>query len=225
MFRYYFIFCIFFISNIFSQEISPIQSFTASDYNADIQNWMITQTEDNSIVVANSSGILHYNGDWNFYPSSKNTIVRSVKSFDNKIYSGTFEDFGYWLKSSTGQYVYASLPDLLRLDVIEDEEFWDIHEISNWIVFQSLSRLIFLDRVSNEYRIISPGGDISNSFEINNSIYFHMPKQGIFTVIAGKVVPFSTNKFFRDNIVIDFFKIGSDFIVLTEDKGFYRGIT
>ena len=222
MFRYYFIILIFFISNIFSQEISPIQSFTASDYNADIQNWMITQAEDNSIVVANSSGILHYNGDWNFYPSSKNTIVRSVKSLGNKIYSGTFEDFGYWLRSSTGQYVYTSLPKLLSLDVIEDEEFWDIHEISNWIVFQSLSRLIFLDRDSNEYRIISPGGDISNSFEINKSIYFHMPKQGIFTVIAGKVVPFSTNKFFRDNIVVDFFKIGSDFIVLTEDKGFYK---
>ena len=222
MFRYYFIFCIFFISNIFSQEISPIQSFTASDYNADIQNWMITQTEDNSIVVANSSGILHYNRDWNFYPSLKNTIVRSVKSFDNKIYSGTFEDFGYWFRSSTGEYIYTSLPDILELDVIEDEEFWDIHQISSWIVFQSLSRLIFLDRVSNEYRIISPGGDISNSFEINNSIYFHMPKQGIFTVIAGKVVPFSTNKFFRDNIVVDFFKIGSNFIVLTEDKGFYK---
>ena len=222
MFRYYFILLIFFISNIFSQEISPIQSFTASDYNADIQNWMITQAEDNSIVVANSSGILHYNRDWNFYPSSKNTIVRSVKSIGNKIYSGTFEDFGYWLRSSTGQYMYTSLPELLRLDVIEDEEFWDIHEISNWIVFQSLSRLIFLDRDSNEYRIISPGGDISNSFEINKSIYFHMPKQGIFTVIAGKVVPFSTNKFFRDNIVVDFFKIGSDFIVLTEDKGFYK---
>jgi len=222
MFRYYFILLILFVSNIFSQEISPIQSFTASDYDADIQNWMITQAEDNSIVVANSSGILHYNRDWNFYPSSNNTIVRSVKSLGNKIYSGTFEDFGYWLRSSTGQYVYTSLPELLSLDVIEDEEFWDIHEISNWIVFQSLSRLIFLDRDSNEYRIISPGGDISNSFEINKSIYFHMPKQGIFTVIAGKVVPFSTNKFFRDNIVVDFFKIGSDFIVLTEDKGFYK---
>ena len=222
MFRYYFVLLISFVSNIFSQEISPIQSFTASDYNAGIQNWMITQAEDNSIVVANSSGILHYNGDWNFYPSSNNTIVRSVKSLGNKIYSGTFEDFGYWLRSLTGQYVYTSLPKLLNLDVIEDEEFWDIHEISNWIVFQSLSRLIFLDRDSNEYRIISPGGDISNSFEINKSIYFHMPKQGIFTVIAGKVVPFSTNKFFRDNIVIDFFKIGSDYIVLTEDKGFYK---
>jgi AraC family chitin signaling transcriptional activator len=76
MFRYYFILLIFFISNIFSQEISPIQSFTASDYDGDIQNWMITQAEDNSIVVANSSGILHYNRDWNFYPSSKNTIFR-----------------------------------------------------------------------------------------------------------------------------------------------------
>ena len=110
MFRYYLILLIFFVSNIFSQEISPIQSFTAADYKADIQNWMITQAEDNSIVVANSSGILHYNRDWNFYPSSKNTIVRSVKSLGKKIYSGTFEDFGYWLQSSTGQYVYTSLP-------------------------------------------------------------------------------------------------------------------
>lgn len=209
-------------SNIFSQEISPIQSFTADDYNAGIQNWMITQADDNSIVIANSAGIIHYNGDWNFYSSPTNTIVRSVKSIDNKIYSGTFEDLGYWIRSSTGQYFYYSLTDILDFEVNEDEVFWDIHEISNWIVFQSLTRLIFLDRNSNEYRVISPGGDISNSFEINKSIYFHMPQQGIFTVIAGKVVPFSTNKFFRDNIVVDFFKIDSDFIVLTEDKGFYK---
>ena len=74
--------------------------------------------------------------------------------------------------------------------------------------------------MNTEY--LETGGDISNSFEINKSIYFHMPKQGIFTVIQGKVVPFSTNKFFRDNIVVDFFKIGSDFIPLTEDKGFYK---
>ena len=169
MFRINLILFILYFSNIFSQEISPIQSFTADDYNAGIQNWMITQADDNSIVIANSAGIIHYNGDWNFYSSPTNTIVRSVKSIDNKIYSGTFEDLGSWIISSTGQYFYNSLTDILDFEVNEDEVFWDIHEISNWIVFQSLSRLIFLDRNSNEYRVISPGGDISNSFEVNKS--------------------------------------------------------
>ena len=222
MFRYYFILIICSIYNVFSQEIPPIQTFTPNDYNAGIQNWMISQAEDHSIVVANGSGILHFNSDWNYYPTTGFTLTRSVKSIGNKVYSGSFEDFGYWIKSSNGKYFYNSLPKILDLTVDEDEEFWDIYEISNWIVFQSLSRLIFVDIETSEYRVISPGGNISNSFKINNSIYFHMPKQGIFTVIAGKVVPFSTNKFFRENIVIDFYKIGSDFIVLTEEKGFYK---
>ena len=57
---------IFFWFSIYSQEIPPIQSFQPDDYDADIQNWMITQSDDGSIVVANSSGILTYNGFGNF---------------------------------------------------------------------------------------------------------------------------------------------------------------
>jgi len=67
MFKYYSILIIFSISNIYSQEIPPIQNFTPNDYNAGIQNWMISQAKDHSIVVANGSGILHFNSDWNFY--------------------------------------------------------------------------------------------------------------------------------------------------------------
>ena len=38
MFKYYSILIIFSISNIYSQEIPPIQNFTLNDYNAGIQN-------------------------------------------------------------------------------------------------------------------------------------------------------------------------------------------
>ncbi len=79
---------VFFLFSIHSQEIPPIQSFQPDDYDADIQNWMITQSDDGSIVVANSSGVLTYNGSWKFYESPNSTIIRSVKYIDGKIYSG-----------------------------------------------------------------------------------------------------------------------------------------
>ena len=93
----------------------PIQNFTPNDYNAGIQNWMISQADDHSIVVANGDGILHFNSDWNHYPTTGFTLTRSIKSIGDKVYSGSTEDFGYWLKSSNGYYVYYSLPQILDL--------------------------------------------------------------------------------------------------------------
>jgi DNA-binding CsgD family transcriptional regulator len=208
--------------SIYSQDIPPIQSFQSDDYDADIQNWMITQSDDGSIVVANSSGILTYNGSWKFYESPNNTVIRSVKYLDGNIYSGKNTDFGFWSKNSKGEYSYTSIPEKFDFELIEDEEFWDIKKLRNWIVFQSLSRLIFVDPSSQNIKVIEPGGAITKSFEIDKSLFFHMPDQGIFTVKDGSVTPFLTNKIFRDNVVINMFKIDDEYIILTENKGFYK---
>ena len=219
--KFYYIF-LFLAFSVFSQEIPPIQSFSPDDYKADIQNWMITQTNNNSIVVANGSGILIYNGSWTVYQSPNETIVRSVKAINNKIYSGMTEDFGYWQQSSNGVYTYFSIPDKFNFEVIEDEEFWDIHELENWIVFRSLSRIIFVDKTNDQIKVLKPGGSISSSFVINKSLYFHMPDQGIFTVKDGSIVPFSTNKFFRDNSFVEMFEINDEYIVLTQNDGLFK---
>lgn len=213
---------IFFWFSIYSQDIPPIQSFQPDDYDADIQNWMITQSDDGSIVVANSSGILTYNGSWKFYESPNSTVIRSVKYLDGNIYSGKNTDFGFWSKNSKGEYSYTSIPEKFNFELIEDEEFWDIKKLRNWIVFQSLSRLIFVDPSSKNIKVIEPGGAITKSFEIDKSLFFHMPDQGIFTVKDGSVTPFLTNKIFRDNVVINMFKIDNEYIILTENAGFYK---
>ena len=106
--------------------------------------------------------------------------------------------------------------------MIEDEEFWDIKKLRNWIVFQSLSRLIFVDPSSQNIKVIEPGGAITKSFGIDKSLFFHMPDQGIFTVKDGSVTPFLTNKIFRDNVVINMFKIEDEYIIITENTGFYK---
>ena len=108
MLKYIFTFFSFF--NIFSQELSPIQSFEMDDYGAAGQNWMTTQSDDGSIFFANSDGLLKYNGNtWSLYKSSKKTIMRSVKSINNIIYTGENDDFGFWEKNNNGSYSYNSI--------------------------------------------------------------------------------------------------------------------
>ena len=58
---------------VFSQEISPIQSFNMDDYSANGQNWMITQSDDDSMFFANNDGLLTYNGNlWSLYKTPNN---------------------------------------------------------------------------------------------------------------------------------------------------------
>ena len=142
MIKYIFTLLSFF--TLFSQELSPIQSFGMDDYNAAGQNWMISQSDDGSVFFANSDGLLKYNGSlWSTYKSAKNTIIRSVKNINNIIYTGQVDDFGFWSKNNNGSYSYTSIPDNSDFELIDDEEFWNILEFKNWIVFQSLSRLVF----------------------------------------------------------------------------------
>ena len=69
-------FLLFVYLNIYSQELSPIQSFKVDDYNASGQNWMISQSNNGDMFFANNDGLLVYNGNkWYSYGSLNNTII------------------------------------------------------------------------------------------------------------------------------------------------------
>ena len=81
-------FLLFIYLNIYSQELSPIQSFKVDDYNASGQNWMISQSSNGNLYFANNDGLLKYNGNkWSLYPSPKGTIIRSVNYINDKAIS------------------------------------------------------------------------------------------------------------------------------------------
>jgi len=111
----------------FSQELPPIQVFTPQMYEADNQNWAIAQSLDKHLYIGNNRGLLEYNGaTWQFYPSPNETIIRSVAIHDNKIYTGCYMEFGYWLRNDMGVLEYTSLSKSLNIKMIEDEHFWKI---------------------------------------------------------------------------------------------------
>ena len=129
-------------TTILSQELPPITNYSTEVYKAGTQNWSITESSNNFIYIANNEGLLEYNGSyWLLHPSPNNTIVRSVCAVENKIYSGSYMEFGYWEPGADGMQQYNSLTTTLDIKLIEDEQFWSITPYNKWILFQSLSRI------------------------------------------------------------------------------------
>jgi len=68
-----------FYSQLNSQELPPIDTYSTSDYHAENQNWDISQAANKHIYIANNKGLLEFNGEkWQLYPSPNETILRSV---------------------------------------------------------------------------------------------------------------------------------------------------
>ena len=63
------------------------------------------------MFFANNDGLLVYNGNkWYSYSFTSNTIIRSVNSINDIVYTGENTDFGFWIKQKNGSYIYTSIP-------------------------------------------------------------------------------------------------------------------
>ncbi|MCH1546995.1 MAG: hypothetical protein L7S44_00380, partial [Flavobacteriaceae bacterium] len=193
-------------------------SYTPEEYNGANQNWMIDGSIDNKILFSNSEGLLVYDGTtWVKHNSPNGSLIRSVKFIDDLIYTGAHSDFGYWEKLSNGTLYYTSLIKKLNLNLEEDEEFWKILTLDNWIIFQSLHRFIFLDKNSKEVKYLKIDDTIITSFVINNQIYFSL-QSGFFKLINGQPVQI-INK--TSSPIVNAFKTNDGLLFLTENDGFY----
>ena len=215
-----FLILFFFSLSIYTQSFPPIQSYTPQEYSAANQNWKISETSKNEILFANSEALLLFNGtSWNNYSSPNGSIVRSVKNIDDKIYIGSHSDFGFFQKSNNGVLVYTSLVEKLNLIIEEDEEFWNIMTLDNWIIFQSISRLIFIDKNSNDVKYLKLKGIINNSFSIEKQIYIAL-NTGLFKLVNGQSELVIESSQLPSQIV-NIFNSANGLLILTSQHGFY----
>ena len=215
-----FLILFFFSLSIYTQSFPPIQSYTPQEYSAANQNWKISETSKNEILFANSEALLLFNGtSWNNYSSPNGSIVRSVKNIDDKIYIGSHSDFGFFQKSNSGVLVYTSLVEKLHLIIEDDEEFWNIMTLDNWIIFQSISRLIFIDKNNNDVKYLKLKGIINNSFSIEKQIYIAL-NTGLFKLVNGQSeLVIESNQL--PSQIVNIFNSENGLLILTSQHGFY----
>lgn len=204
-----------------AQELPPIENYSQEAYGAENQNWSISQSEEKHIYVANNSGLLEFNGaKWRLYPSPNNTIIRSVNVINNRIYTGSYMEFGFWEENDFGSLAYTSLSDTLSVPLVE-EDFWNIIDYDNWVLFQSLNRIYIYNTVNKSFNIINSKTQLPKIFTLDKSIYFQKINEGIFKIENGESVLVSENVILRNNILVNIFKVDDIVLFQTQQKGFY----
>ncbi len=192
-----------------AQGLPPIQNFAPVDYNAENQNWAISQASDKVIYIANSKGLLQYNGaQWTLYQSPFESVMRSVKVIGDKIYTGSYMEFGYWQKDDFGMLHYTSLSKKIYNSFIPDEEFWNILDIDNYIVFQSLKRIYIYDLREDSFNIIESETSLPKIFNLDQGLYFQRLNKGIYKIENGKDVLILDDEIVRNDEVINIFQTG-----------------
>lgn len=219
LFRIFFL-AISFIS--FSQERPPINVFSPKDYGAETQNWSISQSNEKYIYVANNKGLLEYNGaDWKLFLSPNETIIRSVNVIDNLIYTGSNNEFGYWQRNELGLLFYTSLSKSLEINFLEDEDFWNIVNVDDFILFQSLKRIYIYDKANSTFNIIDSDTILYKIFKVNGSIYFQKTKDGLYKIENGKSKLVSNDLVLQNNRLVNVFSKEGNLLIETENNGFY----
>lgn len=225
MSRLLFIICCFvscFIS-VNSQELPPIKSYHQDVYQGGNQNWMISQDAENNIFVANNEGLLKFDGSrWYLYPTPNETIMRSVYCDENRVYTGAYMDFGYWIKNEFGKYVYTSLSGKLKISLIEDEQFWGIIPHDDYILFQSLQRIYIYNSKTDTIQIVDPKSAIFKVYQTDNFIFFQCDS-GLYEIINGKPVSFlSNNQILNNKIIAIFESKDKELTLVTQNQGILK---
>ncbi|WP_299126778.1 triple tyrosine motif-containing protein [uncultured Winogradskyella sp.] len=206
----------------FTQEIPPIGIFTPQDYKAEDQNWSITQFKNNFIYAANNAGLLEYNGSsWRLFSSANNDILRSVTAVGDRIYSGGYMDFGYWIKDDYGDFQYTSLSSDRNISVKEDEEFWQIIDLEGYMLFQSLERIYIYNVTEDSFKIIESKVRINKMFKIEDTIYFQKDGVGLFKIENGKEILVFEAGFLNNQELINIYNTTEGLLLHTKFEGFF----
>lgn len=209
-------------SSLSAQELPPIQNYTPIDYDAGNQNWSISQSKKKNIYIANNSGLLEFNGaSWKNYGSPNGSTIRSVKAIDETVYTGCYMEFGSWEKNEKGDLIYTSISSNLDLPLLEDEEFWNILQFDDWVLFQSLERIYIYNTKDKSVKLVDAHSTKAHIFNFQGTIYFHSTSNGLFKLENGKSISVSDDPILKNFMVLGIFTVDDKPLLVTEAGDFY----
>lgn len=205
-----------------AQDILPfVENFSKSNHLGDNQVWNLTQGTDNAMCFANNHYFLRYNGvKWEKYTLPNKTIIRSVFADADIIYSGSYNEFGYW-KRISGKMIYHSLSknkNIFKQELI-NEEIWKIFKHKNLIYFQSFNELFVYD--GKTIKRLHVPYQISYCFIVDDKIYVASINKGVFVLENQKFVIQNQLKSLENKIIHGIEKRNNQCYFFTKTNGVF----
>ncbi|TDP00336.1 LuxR C-terminal-related transcriptional regulator [Flavobacterium sp. 245] len=215
------VFFFFIASHLQAQELLPfVENYNKSDYQGDNQIWNIAQGQDRAMYFANNHYLLRYDGVvWEKYSLPNKTIIRSILIEGDRIYSGSYKEFGYWHRKD-GKMVYVSITKNLRLfDEKDNEEIWKIFRFNGSLYFQSFNDVFIYD--GKHIKKIKFPFLISYCFVVDQNLYVASVDKGIFRMNGSKIANPKGWNVLKNTVVHAIEKYNGKTYIFTHKKGIF----
>lgn len=197
----FYVCCYFIILSLHGQHTPIITNYKATEYKAHHQNWSVTQAWNRKVFAANTFGLLSFDGNrWDLDKLKSNKLLRSVFARGERIYSGAFEEIGFWQEDACGRMHFHDLTSLVDGRLIKNEEFWHITAHGHSIFFQSFSVLLAYN--GKKIMPVTVPGSIMFLYFIGDTGYVQALEHGIYSIDKNlKTTLLPNTAFFRDKTI------------------------
>lgn len=205
--------------SILAQEIPAILTYERSDYGGGNKNWGFAEDDSGNLYVANTHGILIYNGlAWQLVRLPKNRVPRSIyRGFDNRIYVGGFETMGYIDRTDPANPVFVEIGQEILQGT--EEEIWHITGTDDQILFQSFSIMIFKDEDGLE--LYQPHDNIMFGHWVGNRLVVPQIRKGLYFFENGKELTITPDGIPDNAVITGFEQYRTGLVVSTRYHGLF----
>jgi len=198
----------------------PIINYKIYDYKAATQNWDVSVDDSGALYAANNQGLLYFNGEeWALYKLPNETIIRSVKVIGERIYTGSYQEFGFWKKNVYGILEYTSLTYLIVDHTFTNEEIWEIIPFGEGVVFRSFSTIFIYanEKVTN----IELDFLVNDLLVFKGELFISAGSSGVYKWKNSKVISMGVETALKDKVVSSLAPYKEGLLVGTNLDGCY----
>lgn len=206
--------------------IPPVYNYTTDHYNAGNQNWSIAQGSNGVLYFGNDNGMLSYDGvNWELHNLPNNLSVKSIlidSLYSNeRIYVGSFEEFGYFESNETNQLTYHSLRNTVEGYPFHNDEIWTIYPFKEKIYFQSFSAVFVYD--GKEVQTLKPyPSSVLYFFPVGDKMFAQLINNGFYQFDGENLHKIFTRDHWNNDNVVAVLPYKNEYLLVTSKNGLYR---
>jgi len=184
------------------------------------QNWAIAQDDNTAMLYfANSRGLIVYDGiNTSVHELPLSVPVRSVNVNNDIVYTGAYEEFGYWQRNDSCRLKYFSLSS--GINMAPNDEIWKIYKRWGKVYFQSFTSIYEYD-AKNVKRFEAPHTMLF-MFPVSKGFIVQVLHQGLFLFDGNNFSFVEGSDLFTSTKVHGIIPINDGMLVCTESKGIYK---
>ena len=148
-------------------QFNIVRNFASELTGGGTQNWNVMQDDEGLIYLANTRGLLCFDGHrWSCTPNASYTDLRAISLDKNhrRVYAGGSNELGYYdLSNRLAAPRYISLKDKWPKGAGEIGDVWNIHALGNTFVFQTKRHLAVYRDGAAQIKVVTAPTEVATS--------------------------------------------------------------